>query len=213
LKKNTAPDASQQTASVGVVEHANSAVLVTVASGGALLDRRRVELTDRDLPTHPHHHEGSWAVGRYRNTAAARVLVLEDVIKLVERVRLAAARGAEESLDALTRAVSIPIVSIAIRLCPELPATIEERIRDSRAQTFADSVMYREAIAAAARARGWTVHWYDRTEVFRDAADALGRKDVTPFLEKLGRSIGPPWNAEFKLAAAAAIAATRNRVP
>jgi hypothetical protein len=40
-------------ATVGVVEHGNSAVLVTVAAGGEILDRRRIDLT-RDLPTHPY---------------------------------------------------------------------------------------------------------------------------------------------------------------
>jgi hypothetical protein len=197
-----------QAASVGVVEHGNSAVLVTVARSGKLLDRRRIELTGPDLPTHPHHHEGSWAVGRYLNTPGARVLALPDVVALVERVRLAAACGASEALDALETAVSIRIVNIAIRMCPKLPATIEDRIVDNRAQTFADSVMYREAIAAAARARGWAVHWYDRKEIFRNAAAALGCEDLDAFLHAMGRSIGPPWQANHKLAAAAAIAAT-----
>jgi hypothetical protein len=36
-------------------------VLVTVAPGGELVDRRRVDLTE-GLPTHPYHHEGSSAV-------------------------------------------------------------------------------------------------------------------------------------------------------
>ena len=56
---------------VGVAEHGNSAVLVTVAPGGELLDRRRIDLT-HGLPTHPYHHEGSWAVGRYVNNSWAR---------------------------------------------------------------------------------------------------------------------------------------------
>jgi hypothetical protein len=105
--------------------------------------------------------------------------------------------------------VSMPIASIAIRLCPVLPPTTEERIADNRAQTIADSVMYREAIAAAAEARGWTVHWYERERVFRDAAAALGYEDVDAFLHVMGRSAGPPWQARHKLAAAAAIAAAR----
>ena len=63
---------------VGVAEHGNSAILVTVAPDGRLLDRRRIDLTDRGLPTHPHHHEGSWAVGRYLNTPGARALSLAD---------------------------------------------------------------------------------------------------------------------------------------
>jgi hypothetical protein len=41
---------------VGVAENSNAAVLVTVGPDGTLLDRRRVELTERGLPTHPHHH-------------------------------------------------------------------------------------------------------------------------------------------------------------
>jgi hypothetical protein len=103
----------------------------------------------------------------------------------------------------------MPIASIAIRMCPKLPPTTEERIADNRAQTFADSVMYREALAAAAEARGWSVYWYDRERVFRDAAQALDLEDVDAILREMGRSIGPPWQAKHKLAAAAALAATR----
>ena len=197
---------TEQAASVGVAEHSSSAVLVTVAPGGELLDRRRVELIDRGLPTHPHHHEGSWAVGRYLNTPGARAISLADAVALVERVRASAARGARESLEALAAGVPVPIATIAIRGCPKLPPTIEERIADNRAQTVADSVMYREALATAAEARGWSVHWYDRERVFRDAAAALGREDVDAFLYAMGRSIGPPWQAKHKLAAAAALA-------
>ena len=81
-------------------------------------------------------------------------------------------------------------------MCPELPPTTEERIADNRAQTVADSVMYREALASAAEARGWSVHWYERERVFLDAAAALGREDIDVFLYAMGRSIGPPWPAE-----------------
>ena len=195
-----------QGAAVGVAEHGNSAVLVTLAHGGELIDRRRVDLT-RGLPTHPYHHEGSWAVGRYLNTPGARALSLAEAVALVERVRASAARGAREGLEALAAPVPVPIVSIGIRECPRLPPTTEERIADNRAQTLADSVMYREALATAAEARGWSVHWYDRERVFRDAAAALGRGDVEAFLYAMGRSIGPPWQAQHKLAAAAALAA------
>jgi hypothetical protein len=48
----------QHTAIVGVAEHGNSALIVTVSPRGELLDRRRIDLT-RGLPTHPYHHEGS----------------------------------------------------------------------------------------------------------------------------------------------------------
>jgi len=194
---------------VGVVEHGNSAVLITLSAGGGLLDRRRIDLTERGTPTHPHHHEGSWAVGRYLRTPGARAMPLAEAVALVERVRAAAARGARASLEALAHDVPMPIVKIAIRACPELPPTIEERIADNRAQTVADSVMYREALATAAEARGWSVHWYDRERAFRDAAEALGRDDIDGLLQAMGRAAGPPWQATHKLAAAAALAARR----
>jgi hypothetical protein len=196
---------AQHEASVGVAEHGNSAVLVTVTPRGELVDRRRIDLT-RGLPTHPYHHEGSWAVGRYVNSPWARPISLADAVALVERVRESAARGARESLEALAATVPVPIAKIALRVCPQLPPTTEERIADSRAANVADSVMYREALAVAAEAHGWSVHWYDRERVFRDAAAALGRKDVDAFLRAMGRSIGPPWQAKHKLAAAAALA-------
>ena len=193
-------------ATVGIAEHGNSAVLVTIASGGGLLDRRRIDLT-HGLPTHPYHHEGSWAVGRYVNNSWARPISLADAVALVERVRESAARGAREGLEALAATVPVPIATIAIRVCPQLPPTTEERIVNTRAANVADSVMYREALANAAEARGWSVHWYDRERAFRDAAVALGGEDIDAFLHAMGRSIGPPWQAKHKLAAAAALAA------
>jgi uncharacterized protein (DUF1810 family) len=196
---------AQQAAIVGVAEQGSAAVLVTISSAGELIDRRRVEFIDPGLPTHPHHHEGSWAVGRYLNTPGARQLSLPEAVALVEQVRAAAARRIDETLEALAAAVPLPISGIAIRSSPSLPPTVEERIIDHRAQTFADSVMYRETLAASAAARGWLVHWYQREDVFRDASTALG-EDVAAVLRAMGRSIGPPWHAQHKLAAAAALA-------
>lgn len=136
------------------------------------------------------------------------MLPLSEVVALVERVRASAERGARDGLEALAAAVPVPIVSLALRVCPKLPPTIAERIADNRAQTVADSVMYRQALATAAAARGWSVSWYDRERVFADAAAALGRDDLDAFLHALGRSLGPPWQARHKLATAAALAAT-----
>jgi hypothetical protein len=201
-----AREGTHAAATVGVAEHGNSAVLVTLGPGGALLDRRRIDLT-QDLPTHPYHHEGSWAVGRYLKSAWARPISLTDALALVERVREAAAHGARVGLGALAATVPVPIAGIALRVCPELPPTTEERITDTRAANVADSVMYREALATAAEALGWSVHWYDRECVFCEAAAALGRADVDAFLSAIGRSVGPPWQATHKLAAAAALAA------
>jgi len=93
-----------------------------------------------------------------------------------------------------------------IRACARLPPTIEERIFDTRANALADSVMYRDSLATAAKSRGWTVHWYDRERVFDEARKALGADDPDAFLRTMGQMVGPPWQAKQKLAAAAALA-------
>jgi len=59
---------------IGVSDHGGWAVLVTtVADDATLLDRRRVELVDDDLPRIPHHSE-------------AQALPLDEAVALVERV-------------------------------------------------------------------------------------------------------------------------------
>jgi hypothetical protein len=194
----------QNIAAVGVVENGNSVVLVTVSNQAKVLDRRGVDLTE-GLPTHPHHHEGSWALGRYANTPGARAISLAEAVALVAQVRAAAEAGARRHLAELAAVVSSPLVAIALRAYPALPPTTELRITDNRAQTYADSAMYREALAGAARERGWAVHWYDRERVFADAASALGR-DVEAVLAAMKRELGAPWQAKHKLAAAAALA-------
>lgn len=136
---------------------------------------------------------------------------LADAVALVERVREAAENGARESLEALAAAVSVPITGISLRVCPELPPTIEECIRDNRAQTYADTVMYRQTLADAARKRGWSVFWYQPDSVFREAARMLRCADIEAFLKEKGRALGPPWQSRHKLAAAAAIAASATR--
>ena len=193
-------------ATVGVTEHGNSAELVTVAYDGSLLDRRRINLTE-GLPTHPYHHQGSWAVGRYKDSAWARDISLPDAIALVEQVRDAAAAGARQQLDVLASEVPLRIRCIAIRECPALPDTIEATIRDNRAQSFADTVMYRQALAAAAGDRGWAIYWYSRDRVFDDAATRLDGGDIGAAIKAMGKVAGSPWQAKHKQAAAAAIAA------
>jgi len=177
---------------IGVSDHGGWAVLVTVASDGTLLDRRRVELVDQDLPKIPHHSEGQG-------------LPLNEAVELVERVRASAEKHAVLALDAVAKAVTGRILGIAIRKCPELPPTIAERIKDYRAQNVADWVMYRKALAGAAETRGWPVHWYDPKKVFNAAGQVLRIEDLDAHFLQLRRSFGPPWDKDHKLAMAAAI--------
>jgi hypothetical protein len=101
------------------------------------------------------------------------------------------------------------VLGIALRRCPSLPATIAERLKDHRARNVADWVMYRKALAAAAQARGWPIHWYDAKTVFGLASQALHVEDFEAHFLQARRELGPPWNQDHKLALAAAIAAAQ----
>ncbi len=178
---------------IGVADHGGWAVLVTAARNGMLLDRRRVELVDDDLPAIPHHHE-------------AQMLPPNEGVALVERVRTSAEKHAALALDAI--AADVPhIAGVALRICPQLPPTVAERIKDYRARNVADWVMYRQALADAAAARGWPVYWFDSKKVGAQAADALRVKDFDAHFARLRKTVGPPWNNDHKLAMAAAVAA------
>ena len=180
---------------IGVSDHGGWAILVTSARDGTLLDRRRVELVDDALPGLPHHHEG-------------QLLPMDAAVALVERVRASAERHATLALDAVATAVP-EILGIALRSCPQLPETIAERISDYRARNVADWVMYRKALASAAQARGWPIHWYDPKKVFASAGEALHVDNFDAYFLQRRRTVGPPWNNDHKLALAAAVAASR----
>jgi hypothetical protein len=176
---------------IGVSDHGGWAILVTVARDGTLLDRRRVELVGEGLPKLPHHSEGQG-------------LPLDEAVELVERVRVSAERHAALALDAVTMAVP-RILGVALRKCQPLPPTIAERIKDYRAQNVADWVMYRKALASAAEARGWPVHWYDAKNILETARQVLRAENLDAYFLKVRRAVGPPWDKDHKLAMAAAI--------
>ena len=183
---------------IGISDHGGWAVLVTVTCDGTLLDRRRVDLVDEDLPKIPHHSEG-------------QALPIEEALALVERVRMSAERHAKLSLDGVAMKLPGRILGVALRQCPTLPPTVAERIKDYRAQNVADWVMYRKALAGAAEAREWAVHWYDAKKVFDAASEALRIKDLDGHFLQLRRSIGPPWSKDHKMGMAAGIVAARAR--
>ena len=178
---------------IGISDHGGWAVLVTVGRDGTLLDRRRVELVDEGLPKIPHHSE-------------CQRLPLDEAVAMVERVRVSAEKNAVLAFDGVAMAVP-KIVGVALRKCPELPPTIEERIQNYWAQNNADWVMYRKALAAAAEARGWAVQWYDAKKVLGEASQALGVENLDAHFLRVRKAVGPPWNHDHKLAMAAGIAA------
>jgi hypothetical protein len=147
-----------------------------------------VELIDDSLPALPHHHEG-------------QLLPIDEAVALVERVRASAQKHAALALDALAETVP-HILAIALRTRQPLPATTEERLKDYRARNVADWVMYREALASAAEARGWAVHWFDAKKVPVHAAQALHVENFDAHFLQMRKAVGRPWNNDHKLALA-----------
>lgn len=185
---------SADTAAVGVSDHAGWAILMTVARDGRVVDRRRVALVEEGVPVMPHHHD-------------AQGLPVDEGVALVERVRRSAEACARAVLKTLAAAVPATLTHIALRACPPLPATIAERLANYRAQNVADWVMYRQALARAAQARGWGVRWFDARTVVAEAAAALKRRSIDDLLRKTGAALGPPWQKDHRVAMAAAIVA------
>ena len=188
-------DVSKNSGVIGISDHGGWAVLVTAARDGTLLDRRRVELVGDGLPQLPHHHD-------------AQGLPVDDGVALVERVRASAEQHAVIALDAV--AVAVPhILGIALRLCQPLPPTIAERLQDYRSRNVADWVMYRQAIAKAAEARGWPVHWYNAQKILDAASKAMQPENLEAHFLRVRKAAGPPWDKDHKLAMAAAIVAAQ----
>lgn len=181
----------KRSGAVGVADHAGWAILVTVDAAGGFVDRRRVDLVGVELPKMPYHHD-------------AQGLPFEQAAALIERVASSARSSAAECLEALAATVAVDIAAIALRVCPPLPETVAERLANYRAQNVADWVMYRQALASAAVARGWAVHWYDARRV-------LQHPNIAHVLDETGAALGPPWQKDHRVAMAAAIAA--NLVP
>lgn len=188
------PAPADTAAAVGVSDHAGWAVLVTVAGGGRFLDRRRVVLVEAGLPVMPHHHD-------------AQALTLPAATALIARVRASAERQAAIVLDAVAATVAAPIGVLALRACPALPPTLAERLSDYRSKNVADWVMYRMALAGAAEARGWRLHWYHARRVLDEACAVVRADSLDSRFAAVRTAIGPPWNADHKLAMAAAIVA------
>ncbi len=175
--------------SVGVMDHAGWAVLVTAQPDGTVVDRRRVELVEEGLPVMPHHHEG-------------QRLPIDEAVNLVARVRASAARRAALELASLPPGVG----AIALRALQPLPHSVAERITDYRAMCVADWVMYREVLAEAATARGWRVRWFDPETVIDAAATTLKHASLDALFAETKARLGKPWQQDHRLALAAAIA-------
>ncbi len=185
---------------IGASDHYARAELVTLAVEDAapfFLDRRRVELIDKDLPSAPYHHE-------------ALELDSGAAIDLVNRVRRSVAKHASAAISTMLATYRAQVLILPASPYDSLPDSLEE-VLSSRPLTYAaDGMLYRESLAEAAAELGMEVRRYPRkTDPTVLAAEAMGVDvaEVTSLIAQFGREAGTPWRKDHKLAAAAALSA------
>ena len=192
---------------IGVADHSGWAILVSVATmngAPAVVDRRRVELIEKGVPSQPYHHE-TLTLG---DTEAERML---------RQVRRSISARTATAFDRLAADLSpqyrVSAITIRQPPLPTLPATVAEVHSSYHVQCRADGMLYHSAICAAARERGWTVTLHPRGKELDIAANALQASphEVERFLNDLRHRMKPPWTAEHRNAVAAAIGSLRKQ--
>ncbi len=87
---------------VGIAHHLGWAVAVTASAGHVVVDRRRIELIEPDMPAAPVEHE-------------AKHLDDDDAARMVAEVRASALRTTPASLDQLASSLPGPVASMSLR--------------------------------------------------------------------------------------------------
>ena len=194
--------------SIGIEDHYSWANLVSVTTSGPneiLLDRRRVELLDQQLPASPYHHD-------------MLQMALSGAEKLVREVTTSANKLAKSALSSLVVELApAKCRGIAIRVppLPDLPATVAEVQANTWIRNRADGMIYHQALTLAAAQLNLSVFYFDKGNVLELAAQARGKtaRDLERQLKAFGATIGPPWRKGHVVACAGAIVAHVSAAP
>jgi len=188
--------------SIGIEDHYAWANLVSVTTSGSneiLLDRRRVELLDRQLPASPYHHE-------------TLQMPLSEAEKLVRAVKASANQRAKSALSWLIEELApanCRCLAIRVPPLPDLPATVAEVHSSTWITNRADGMIYHQAVTQAAAQLNLRVFYFERNNVLELAAEARAKtaRDLERQLKAFGTNIGPPWRKGHVVACAGAILA------
>jgi hypothetical protein len=190
---------------LGLKAHSGWAALIAVGQHDgtlALVDRRRLELVDRD--------EASWAKQPYH---AAEGLPARDARQIVERGLTAARRHAtREVRDAVTRIEreGHTIDGCAVLMGQPMPDwSVDDILAVHFRMHKAEGVLFRDALARAAKACGQRLVEIPEKTLQDHARQALGAPPaaLAKHIATLGKTAGPPWGKDQKDAALAAMIA------
>ena len=180
---------------LGIAHHLGWAVAVTATGPDehAVVDRRRIELVEPDVPVAPMEHE-------------SKGLSEADLAELMDEVRSSARRATAAELDRLAAEVGEPITSISLRSWPPDFPTDLAALRRPPYDSRADSVLYLQVLADVAAERGWDVHLFEARDVEAQATAVLGAR-ADAVLHGPRAVLGPPWGKDQRMALAATVLA------
>ena len=186
--------------------HSGWAALVVVGKRGSafvVVDRRRIELVERQSAMQPYHaaKRGKPAAAREavkRAIQAARRISTREVRAAVKRER---ERGNE--VTGCTVLVGNPMANWSV----------EEILAVHFRMHKAEGMLFRDVLIRAAKACGLRLIAINEQQLTEHAERALGtpRNRLLRVTAALGKSVGPPWGKDQKEAALAAMIALRGR--
>src|SRR5690606_10628620 len=100
---------------LGIAHHLGWAVAVTATDDHDVVDRRRIELIEGDLPAAPVHHVG----GPHELHRSGPPIGDDELVALVSEVRDAVHRATRTALDQLETDLNEPVSSISVREWPD----------------------------------------------------------------------------------------------
>lgn len=186
-------------AALGFRAHSGWAVAVAVAGSPdspAILDRRRIELVDPEMPRQPYH--------------AAEPLALEKAEALVTRCVRAARLRAQQALraviDDLRKQGHVTVACGNLQASGRPLPSLAETLASHALIHAAEGQLFRDALSHAAEHWRLPVTGVREREILTRAAAQFGfsPEQLQHRLNDMGRAIGPPWRQDEKYAALAA---------
>jgi hypothetical protein len=188
-------------AALGLRAHSGWAAAILVcgtASDIAILERRRVELCDPAIEgsKQPFHHAEPMTFAR-----------AEAFIARCRKSTDALAAAALAGLLEIVAAQKLKLVGCGVLSASGRPLPALKEILASHALIHAaEGEFYRDALARACGRENIAVVRIREREALRQASDQLHQSEakLQERLASLGKSLGPPWTQDQKLAALAA---------
>jgi hypothetical protein len=169
---------------LGLRAKTGRAIAVVLSSKGEFLARREISLVDPEVADTAQPYHVVMEMPWSEATAAVK-----DLVKAIERV-------ATKELRALAREFDVASVGIVGAPERQLEKIGNEHIRAHAAE----GVLFRHVLEVAAE-----------KNKLRHRAFVEKSLTIDPRVSELGRAAGPPWRADEKMAASAALATARRR--